>query len=140
MQTELSLKSIPHASLFAVAILAIVALDCSSQSPATSRERDSAFALEQEGRNAEAEAAWRSVLKLHPGDAEAYAHLGLLEARQEHYKEAVPLYRKALALKPSMPSLRLNLGLALFKSGALKDAADTFTTLLKTQPPSSPEA
>ena len=36
------------------------------------------------------------LLKAHPADAEAYAHLGFLEARQEHYKEAVPLYRKAL--------------------------------------------
>ncbi len=140
MQTEISLKSIPHASLFSVAILAIVALDCSSQSPATSRERDSAFALEQEGRNAEAEAAWRSVLKLHPGDAEAYAHLGLLEARQEHYKESVPLYRKALTLNPQMPGLRLNLGLALFKSGELKQAIQIFTPLLKSEPESSPEA
>ncbi len=39
-----------------------------------------------------------------------------------------------------MPSLRLNLGLALFKAGDLKDAAQTFTPLLKSEPASSPEA
>jgi tetratricopeptide (TPR) repeat protein len=38
-----------------------------------------------------------------------------------------------------MPGLQLNLGLSLFKSGAMKEAADTFMPLLKDQPPSSPE-
>jgi tetratricopeptide (TPR) repeat protein len=89
-----------------------------------------AFALEQQGNNAEAETAWRAILRsLIPRDAEPYAHLGLLEARQQHYKDAVPLYRKALALNPAMPGLRLNLGLSLFKSGALKEAIQTFHSL-----------
>jgi cytochrome c-type biogenesis protein CcmH/NrfG len=33
-----------------------------------------------------------------------------------------------------MPGLQLNLGLSLFKSGALKDAITTFTPLLKSEP------
>jgi tetratricopeptide (TPR) repeat protein len=66
--------------------------------------------------------------------------LGFLEARQERYTEAVPLYRKALTLNPAMPGLRLNLGLSLFKSGAPKQAIQTFLPLLKSAPPSSPEA
>ena len=103
-------------------------------------QRQTAFALEQQGNNAEAEAAWRALLKVHPANAEAYAHLGFLEARQERYTEAVPLYRKALALNPAMPGLRLNLGLSLFKSGALKESIQTFTPLLNGQLPSSPEA
>jgi tetratricopeptide (TPR) repeat protein len=78
-------------------------------------------------------------LKVYPASAEAYAHLGFLEARREHYTEAVPLYRKALALDPAMPSLRFNLGLSLFKSSALKEAIQTFTPLLKSQPRSSPK-
>ena len=103
-------------------------------------QRQAAAALEQQGHNADAETAWRAVLKLHPADAEAFAHLGFLEARQERYAEAVPLYRKALALNPAMPGLRLNLGLSLFKSGALKDAIQMFAPLLRSLPPSSPEA
>jgi len=39
-----------------------------------------------------------------------------LEARLEHFKEAVPLYRKALALGPAIPTLRMNLGLAFSKA------------------------
>ncbi|MGC2614349.1 MAG: tetratricopeptide repeat protein, partial [Terracidiphilus sp.] len=102
--------------------------------------RQSALALEQQGKLAESEQAWRAFLKTHPSDPEPYAHLGLLEARQDHYKEAVPLYRKALALKPNIPGLRLNLGLALFKAGELKAAIPEFTTLLNSAPPNSPEA
>jgi tetratricopeptide (TPR) repeat protein len=107
---------------------------------ADDNQRKAAFALEQQGNNAEAEAAWRAVLKQQPSNAEAYAHLGFLEARQKRYAEAVPLYRKASALDPAIPGLQLNLGLSLFKSGALKDAIATFTPLLKSEPASSPEA
>jgi len=97
-------------------------------------EREKALALEKQGKNAEAEAAWRVVLKAHLSSPEPYAHLGLLEARQEHFKEAIPLYRKALAIGPDVPGLRLNLGLALFKEGDLKGAIQEFDPLLKSRP------
>ena len=103
-------------------------------------QRQTAITLEQQGKTAESAAAWRAVLKTDPNSAEAYAHLGFLEARQEHYKQAIVLYRKAKALNPSMPALEMNLGLALFKAGDLKEAAQIFTRMLKTQPPGSSEA
>jgi tetratricopeptide (TPR) repeat protein len=109
--------------------LLIVADSCLAQVKAATDSRQEAMTLEQQGKNTEAEAAWRAVLKAHPESAEAYAHLGLLEARQEHYKEAAPFYRKALALNPAIPGLRLNLGLALFKSDQLKEAVEEFTLL-----------
>jgi tetratricopeptide (TPR) repeat protein len=121
-------------------MLALTPSAVSAQSASPPNERDAAFALEQQGKFVEAETAWRSILAAHPNNAEACAHLGFLEARQEHYKQAVPLYRKALALDPSMPGLRLNLGLALFKGGELKEAIQVFQSLLKTEPPSSPES
>ena len=121
--------------------LALVLMPCTAQQTATvpPSTRQAALALEQEGNNAEAEAAWRTYLKAHPASSEAYAHLGLLEARQEHYKQAVPLYRRALALDPHVPGLRLNLGLALFKGGELKESISEFKILLKNAPPNSPE-
>lgn len=103
-------------------------------------QRQKAMALEQQGQVVDAESAWKAVLQSHPSDAEAYAHLGFLEARQEHFKEAVPLYRKALASNPNVPGLRLNLGLALFKGGELRQAIEVFTPLLKAAPPLSPDA
>jgi tetratricopeptide (TPR) repeat protein len=114
--------------------LAMGAAVCLGQASPPQSQRQTALALEQQGSNVEAEAAWRVFLKAHPSNPEPYAHLGLLEARQEHYKEAVPLYRKALAMNPAMPGLRLNLGLALFKGGELKQAILEFKPLLKSQP------
>jgi tetratricopeptide (TPR) repeat protein len=118
----------------------LIAARCLGQAAgALDQQRQTAIVLEQQGKNPEAEAAWRVYLKAHPSNPEPYAHLGLLEARQEHYKEAVPLYRKALALNPAIPGLRLNLGLALFKGGDLKPALQEFKALARSQPPASAE-
>ncbi len=84
----------------------MAAVQSSAQAASIKQQRATAFELEQNGQTVEAEAAWRSVLRVHPSDAEAYAHIGLLEARQQHYDAAVPMYRKALALNPSFPGLR----------------------------------
>ena len=110
------------------------------QTPAaTADHRQNAILLDQAGRPGDAENEWRIYLKTHPQSAEAYASLGLLEARQEKYKEAISLYSKALALDPHMAGIRLNLGLAYFKSGAMKEAIEAFTPLLKTFPADSPD-
>ena len=108
MLTEIPLKRNLHFNLCTAVLLGIATFDCSSQSPSTSVERDSAFALEQQGKYSESEAAWQTVLKRHPGDSEANAHLGLLEARQEHYREAV-LYRKVSAAAPPVSDALANI-------------------------------
>lgn len=136
MKRSLQLRILPILAI----MLAMTAVRSTGQAAAGSAsQRQMALALEQQGRNSEAETAWRLVLKKHPSSPEPYAHLGLLEARQERYKEAAPLYRRALALSPNIPGLRLNLGLALFKGGELKQAIETFQPLLKSQPPGSAE-
>ena len=67
-------------------MLAMAATYCLGQAAgAPHQQRQAALALEQQGKNVEAEAAWRVFLKAHPTNPEPYAHLGLLEARQEHY-------------------------------------------------------
>jgi tetratricopeptide (TPR) repeat protein len=108
-------------------------------SAAQSDQRAAAFALEQEGKTAEAEAAWRQLAAASPSNAEPLAHIGLLEARQEHYATAVAFYRKALAIDPAMPGLRLNLGLAYFKGGEYREAIHLFEPMLKAQPAQSAE-
>jgi tetratricopeptide (TPR) repeat protein len=102
--------------------------------------RQAAFLLEQQGKTVEAEAAWIALSKTRPTDPEPLAHLGLLEAHQEHYAEAITSYRKAMALNPTMPRLQFNLGLAYFKTGDYKEALQQFKPLLKTLPPESDEA
>jgi predicted Zn-dependent protease len=91
-----------------------------------SEQRQTAISLEQQGKTSEAEAAWKAILKEQASNPEPFAHLGLLEARQEHYSEAIRMYRKAYALAPGMPGLRLNLGLSLFKNGDYRQAIEIF--------------
>jgi tetratricopeptide (TPR) repeat protein len=112
-----------------------VAVACFAQvETAPLSRRQQALALEQLGRTAEAEDAWRAVANDEPSNPEPYAHLGLLESKQQHYKEAIPLYQKALEIGPDIPGVRLNLGLALFKGGELKESIVEFTRLLQSQP------
>jgi tetratricopeptide (TPR) repeat protein len=121
--------------------LVAVTLLCVAQAPGGQDSRRSeALALEQHGRTADAVGAWKAVVKAHPGDAEAYAHLGLLEARDGHFEEAIPFYREALGLNPRIPGLRLNLGLAYFKAGNMRSAVATFELLLREAQPGSAEA
>lgn len=93
-----------------------------------------AFSLEREGKFAEAEAAWGTLAKEHPTAAEPLAHMGLIESKQAHYPEAIRYYKKAMALNPRMPGLRLNLGLALFKQGDYRQAIAELEPLRKANP------
>ena len=124
----------------AVTIAVLMTNICLGQTAAADSERQIAIAAEQQGSYVEAQTAWQAFSKTHPVSAEPYAHLGFLEARQARYEQAVPLYRKAFALDPTMPGLRLNLGLSLFKSGDMKSAVQTLTPLLREVPASSPES
>ena len=93
-----------------------------------------AFALEREGKLAEAAEAWSALARQYPTKAEPLAHLGLIESKQERYGEAIKHYKQAITLDPHMPGLRLNLGLALFKAGEYPQTVATLEPLRKTHP------
>jgi tetratricopeptide (TPR) repeat protein len=95
--------------------------------------------LDQNENATESEAALIASSKAHPSDPLPLARLGLLEARRGNFQQAIAFYRRAMLLKPNLPGLRLNLGLALFKDGQYKEAIQIFTLVLKSQPPSSSE-
>jgi tetratricopeptide (TPR) repeat protein len=127
---------------FLLTALPVLACFCSFAQPAPSvaAERDAAHALEQQGDFAGAEATWQTILRSHPASAEAFAHIGFLESQQQHYGDAVVYYRKAAAIDPSIPGLKMNLGLALFKGGDMREAAHVFLTLYPHVPTGSPDA
>lgn len=130
-------------SLVMAALVLLAAGNVAGQQTSVEDQRQAAIVLEQQGKNAEAEVAWRAVLAAQPNSAEAYAHIGFLEARQERYPQAIREYKKALLLNPHMPGLKMNLALALFKSGKpgeLKEAVHIFLGLLSAEPESSAEA
>ena len=92
------------------------------------------MALEQSGQTAEAESAWSAILSADPRNAEALAHMGLLEARQQHLESAIGYYRRAVAIEPDRPGLQMNLGLALFKAAQFPDAIKSFATEIRKHP------
>ncbi len=96
--------------------------------------RSRAMALEQKGLNAEAEQIWSGIADADPQNAEALAHLGLLEARQEHYDKAIDYYRRAVAINPDLPGLQMNLGLTLFKAAQFPDAIKSFASEIRKHP------
>jgi serine/threonine-protein kinase len=72
-----------------------------------------------------AEAAYRKVLELQPGSAEAYSNLGAALNSQQEYDRAEAACRKAIALRPGFAEAYVNLGNALFhqrKHGAAEAA------------------
>jgi len=97
-------------------------------------QRAGALALEADGQSEEAVEAWKAIAAKDAGNVEALAHLGLLEARLEHYPEAIGYYREALKLDPYIQGLQTNLGLAYFKNGQFKDAIKPFTAALHGNP------
>jgi tetratricopeptide (TPR) repeat protein len=112
---------------------------CQAAPGSAAAMRQKALGLEQQGSIAEAEQAWRAYSQSNPANPEPYAHLGLLEAREGRLADAIGSYRKALAINANVPSLRLNLALAYFKSGQFQEAIDQFTALRKLIPADSPE-
>ncbi len=102
--------------------------------------RRQALVLEQQGQSVQSEQVWKSIAETNPRNAEAFAHIGLLEARQENYIGAIESYSKALHLAPTMPGLEMNLGLAYFKANQFPDAIRAFSAELQRQPQNSPTA
>jgi tetratricopeptide (TPR) repeat protein len=118
--------------LISVALMATPFLIAQEQDRAQIRLK--AMTLEQKGQNSEAEEIWGAIAKADARDAEALAHLGLIEARQEHYETAIDFYRRAVAINSNLPGLQMNLGLALFKVAQFPDAIKSFSSEIKKHP------
>ena len=90
---------------------------------------------QQAGRWTEAEQAYRTYLKRFGATPEALANLGAVLVRLERFDEAIAAYSQALKLAPDLLPIRLNLGLAWFKSGDPVRAVAEFSHVLEKQPP-----
>jgi tetratricopeptide (TPR) repeat protein len=81
--------------------------------------------LDKQKRFADAEAAFRQVLKLEPDNAPALNYIGyMLAERGERLNESVDLLRKALEIEPDNGSYLDSLGWAYYKSDKLPQALD----------------
>lgn len=119
-------------SVVAIALIFLPVLVAQEQD--RSQARSNALTLEQKGLNADAEQIWIAIAKADPQNAEALAHLGLLEARQEHFESAIENYRMAIAINPDLPGLQMNLGLTLFKVAQFPDAIKSLSSEIRKHP------
>src|ERR1700761_3845867 len=118
---------------FGMALFAVLVCESAhAQSAAASQ----AMAAQQQGDFAEAEKDWRAAVAQNPQDAVAYANLGFVLAHQNKYTEAVPAYRKATQIKPSIPGVQLNWGIAEFKQGHFEEAIGPLTAAVAADPES----
>ena len=116
--------------------LAILVFACLNSYAAVAQRpgRAEALALESQGQTSEAEQVWKAILNANADNPEALAHLGLFEARQEHYPQAIEFYKRALVAAPGMPGVETNLGLAYFKNAQFAEALTPFANELKRHP------
>jgi tetratricopeptide (TPR) repeat protein len=122
----------PDVALFLriIVVVLMVSSHVFAQAPGPSE----AQALERNGKLGEAATVWRSVTQRDPGNAAAWASLGVVLAKLQQYPEADAAYRKAIALDPKLPAVQLNLGLAEFKQGKLDAAIEPLRAALAADP------
>ncbi len=72
---------------------------------------------DKEGDYATAEAGYREILKAAPNDAQVWYELGMCQARQRNWDQAVEALQRANQLSRSNPTYSSHLGWALARSG-----------------------
>ena len=117
----------------AVCVLLLIGVPAApaQQDPEQLFER--AVRLQQAGKWAEAEQAYRAYMKIAGPTPEALANLGAVLAREERFEDAIGAYARALKLAPRSIPIHMNLGLAYFKAGQLAPAVEEFTAVLGEQ-------
>ncbi len=81
-----------------------------------------AWQLQSSGRLAEAANAYRQLLEHHPDDHEGWNNLGNVLRALRDPEGAVAALERAVALKPGLPMIRVNLAGVLTESGRLEPA------------------
>jgi tetratricopeptide (TPR) repeat protein len=93
------------------------------------------YALSSQGRNAEAEAAYRKSIQADPNYVAPLTNLAMLLAEKEmRVTEAEALYRQALKLDPSNISAKLGLGEIYLYQNRYAEAEDMYRKALEVTP------
>lgn len=93
-----------------------------------------AIELQQSGKYAAAEQAYRQLLALDPNQVATRVNLAIVMVNLGEFEGAIEQYKAAEKLLPGDPRIELNLGLAYQKSGRLDDACRIFDRLHATSP------
>jgi Tfp pilus assembly protein PilF len=79
----------------------------------------------------EARRCYRDLIAMEPQHADALHLLGLVEHASGHHLAAIPLIRRAVALRPEVVRFRVNLGTVCLAAGELSDAEHSFRAALR---------
>jgi tetratricopeptide (TPR) repeat protein len=93
-----------------------------------------AHGLHEQGRLAEAEDAYRHVLRLHSTHVDALHGLALLHYRQERYDASLVLYDRLRVMLPRHPAILSDRGNALMRLGRTADALADYDKALVIAP------
>ncbi|HEX4439698.1 MAG TPA: tetratricopeptide repeat protein [Thermoanaerobaculia bacterium] len=119
-----------HAAAAAVLTLALAAPACAPKKPKTNAEIlltvRMAQVLLRDNRPAEAEKAFREVLKDDSKNPEVWDGLGVSLLMQQRYKESLEPLQKAVKISPQNGSYRNNLGVAQMELGDFAAAEQAF--------------
>jgi tetratricopeptide (TPR) repeat protein len=91
--------------------------------------------LLRDNRPADAERAFRDVMKEDPKNPGVYDGLGVALMMQGRFRDALPYLDKAVTLGPENGSYRNNRGVARMELGQYKEAAEDFNVAEKSQNP-----
>lgn len=100
----------------------------------TSKSIQRAIDAHKGGRFAEAESAYRRVLRTNPGDPDALNFLGMLQCQTGHPAEAAALLRRAVEADPKNPHAWVNLGNVLVVLQSFEEARAAFTRATELAP------
>ena len=118
-----------------IALLLLIGPGCQTKKSKNSAEllltERMAQVLLRENRPAEAEKAFREVIKEDPKNPEVQDGLGLSLLMQSRFEESLPYFDKAVDLAPHNDSYRNNRGVALMELGKFKEAAADFNAAEK---------
>jgi len=92
------------------------------------------FALQQDGKLAEAFPCFRRAVELAPDDTEMWQYLANAHVADEDYAAAIPCFERIVALKPEWVQGHNDLGWALQEEGRLTEAAACYSRALELEP------
>ena len=93
-----------------------------------------AMAFAQQGKLAEAEAAFRELLKVEPNHIDALHNLGTVLFIKRQWNSAIACFEQVLRQKPDHVQANYNLGVALQEANRLSEAIDRYRQALLLQP------
>jgi tetratricopeptide (TPR) repeat protein len=90
--------------------------------------------LHKEGRLAEAELAYKAVLKRNPTEVSALHFLGVMESQRGNHTNALSLISKAITYAPGRALFHFNYGVVLHRMGDYEKARESYNEAISLRP------